>query len=109
MWSPATEYFILVWTGDMDLAKAVFGGILPALAGNVAGGTFLFAASPRAGEGRSVTASLCQQIKETRSVPRDFVLSFRAEFGIGAIDGGRCADCPAASSRCAPGNPSRDS
>lgn len=40
----ATEYFILVWTGDMDLAKAVIGGILPALAGNVAGGTFLFAA-----------------------------------------------------------------
>ena len=40
----ATELFILVARGELGLAAAVFGGILPALAGNVLGGTGIFAA-----------------------------------------------------------------
>lgn len=40
----ATELFILVGSGELDLVRAIFGGILPALAGNVLGGTGIFAA-----------------------------------------------------------------
>ena len=40
----ATELFILVAQGELGIAPAVFGGILPALAGNVLGGTGIFAA-----------------------------------------------------------------
>lgn len=40
----ATELFIVVLTGDIALSTAVLGGILPALAGNVLGGTGIFAA-----------------------------------------------------------------
>ncbi|MFO8044760.1 MAG: formate/nitrite transporter family protein [Halomonas sp.] len=40
----STELFILVARGELGLAAAVFGGILPALAGNVLGGTGIFAA-----------------------------------------------------------------
>lgn len=40
----ATELFILVARGEMGLAAAIFGGVLPALAGNVLGGTGIFAA-----------------------------------------------------------------
>jgi formate/nitrite transporter FocA (FNT family) len=40
----ATELFILVARGELALDAAVFGGVLPALAGNVLGGTGIFAA-----------------------------------------------------------------
>jgi len=40
----STELLILVFRGELGLAPAVFGGILPALAGNVIGGTGIFAA-----------------------------------------------------------------
>ena len=40
----STELFILVARGELGLAAAVFGGVLPALAGNVLGGTGIFAA-----------------------------------------------------------------
>lgn len=40
----STELFILVVRGDLALATAVFGGVLPAFAGNVLGGTGIFAA-----------------------------------------------------------------
>ena len=40
----ATELFLLVASGDLGLGAAVVGGILPALAGNVLGGTGIFAA-----------------------------------------------------------------
>jgi len=40
----STELFILVARGELALATAVFGGILPAFAGNVLGGTGIFAA-----------------------------------------------------------------
>jgi formate/nitrite transporter FocA (FNT family) len=40
----STELFILVVRGELGIAAAVFGGILPALAGNVLGGTGIFAA-----------------------------------------------------------------
>lgn len=40
----ATELFILVARDELGLAAAMFGGILPALAGNVLGGTGIFAA-----------------------------------------------------------------
>ncbi|MCF3974697.1 formate/nitrite transporter family protein [Paracoccus salsus] len=40
----ATELFILVVSGKLGLAEAVFGGIVPAFAGNVLGGTGIFAA-----------------------------------------------------------------
>ncbi|MFO8002640.1 formate/nitrite transporter family protein [Thioalkalivibrio sp.] len=40
----ATELFILVARGELGLAAAVFGGVLPTLAGNVLGGTGIFAA-----------------------------------------------------------------
>lgn len=40
----STELFILVVNGELGLASAVFGGILPAFAGNVLGGTGIFAA-----------------------------------------------------------------
>jgi formate/nitrite transporter FocA (FNT family) len=40
----ATELFLLVALGELGLAAAVFGGVLPALAGNVLGGTGIFAA-----------------------------------------------------------------
>lgn len=40
----STELFILVAHGELSLAKAAFGGILPAFAGNVVGGTGIFAA-----------------------------------------------------------------
>ncbi|WP_346898791.1 formate/nitrite transporter family protein [uncultured Roseibium sp.] len=40
----STELFILVAHGELSFAKAVFGGILPAFAGNVVGGTGIFAA-----------------------------------------------------------------
>ena len=40
----STELFILVAHGELSLAAAVFGGILPAFAGNVLGGTGIFAA-----------------------------------------------------------------
>lgn len=40
----STELFVLVFNGELGAAVAVFGGILPALAGNVLGGTGIFAA-----------------------------------------------------------------
>ncbi len=40
----STELFILVFSGELGLLPAVFGGVLPALAGNVLGGTGIFAA-----------------------------------------------------------------
>ena len=40
----STELFVLVVSGELGLAPAVFGGILPALAGKVLGGTGIFAA-----------------------------------------------------------------
>lgn len=40
----STELFILVAGGELGLFTAVFGGILPAFAGNVLGGTGIFAA-----------------------------------------------------------------
>ncbi len=40
----STELFILVVNGELGLTAAVFAGILPALAGNVLGGTGIFAA-----------------------------------------------------------------
>lgn len=40
----STELFILVVHGELGLVTAVFGGILPAFAGNVLGGTGIFAA-----------------------------------------------------------------
>lgn len=40
----STELFILVVRGELGIAAAIFGGILPALAGNVLGGTGIFAA-----------------------------------------------------------------
>ena len=40
----STELFILVTRGELALAPAVYAGILPALAGNVLGGTGIFAA-----------------------------------------------------------------
>ncbi|MGI3212411.1 formate/nitrite transporter family protein [Roseovarius tibetensis] len=40
----STELFILVARGEIGIVPAVFGGILPALAGNVLGGTGIFAA-----------------------------------------------------------------
>ncbi|SEO45142.1 Formate/nitrite transporter FocA, FNT family [Salinihabitans flavidus] len=40
----STELFILVFRAELGLASAVLGGILPALAGNVLGGTGIFAA-----------------------------------------------------------------
>lgn len=40
----ATELFILVARGELALHTAILGGILPALAGNVLGGTGIFAA-----------------------------------------------------------------
>lgn len=40
----STELFVLVTHGELGLAAAVFGGILPALAGNVLGGSGIFAA-----------------------------------------------------------------
>ena len=39
-----TELFILAAMGDLGLGAAVMGGILPAFAGNVLGGTGIFAA-----------------------------------------------------------------
>jgi len=40
----STELFILVVRGELGIAAAALGGILPALAGNVLGGTGIFAA-----------------------------------------------------------------
>jgi formate/nitrite transporter FocA (FNT family) len=40
----ATELFVLVAYGELGVGPAVLGGILPALAGNVLGGTGIFAA-----------------------------------------------------------------
>ena len=40
----STELFILVVNGELGMAPAVLGGILPAFAGNVLGGTGIFAA-----------------------------------------------------------------
>ena len=40
----STELFVLVMNGELGLVPAVFGGILPAFAGNVLGGTGIFAA-----------------------------------------------------------------
>lgn len=40
----STELFILVARGELGIGAAVFGGILPALGGNVLGGTGIFAA-----------------------------------------------------------------
>lgn len=40
----STELFIVVLKGEMPLLTAVFSGILPALVGNVIGGTVIFAA-----------------------------------------------------------------
>jgi formate-nitrite transporter family protein len=40
----ATELLILVALGELDPGAAVFGGVLPAFAGNVIGGTGIFAA-----------------------------------------------------------------
>ena len=40
----STELLVLVFNGDLGLVPAVFNGILPALAGNVLGGTGIFAA-----------------------------------------------------------------
>ncbi len=40
----STELFIVMLLGEIDPFRAVFGGILPALVGNVIGGTVIFAA-----------------------------------------------------------------
>jgi formate/nitrite transporter FocA (FNT family) len=40
----STELFVLVVNGELGVGAAVFGGVLPALAGNVLGGTGIFAA-----------------------------------------------------------------
>jgi formate/nitrite transporter FocA (FNT family) len=40
----STELFVLVVRGELGIVAAVFGGILPAFAGNVLGGTGIFAA-----------------------------------------------------------------
>ncbi|MBY0618598.1 formate/nitrite transporter family protein [Sphingomonas ursincola] len=40
----STELFIVMLMGELSPIKAVFGGILPALVGNVIGGTVIFAA-----------------------------------------------------------------
>jgi formate/nitrite transporter FocA (FNT family) len=40
----STELFVLVVSGELGIAPAVFAGILPAFAGNVLGGTGIFAA-----------------------------------------------------------------
>ena len=40
----STELFIVVLKGEMSVLSAVFGGVLPALIGNVIGGTVIFAA-----------------------------------------------------------------
>ncbi|SFR04015.1 formate/nitrite transporter family protein [Poseidonocella sedimentorum] len=40
----ATELFVLVLSGELSVSAAVFGGILPALLGNVIGGTGIFVA-----------------------------------------------------------------
>lgn len=40
----STELFILVARGELYIGAAVFGGFLPAFAGNVLGGTGIFAA-----------------------------------------------------------------
>lgn len=40
----STELFVLVVNGELGVAPAVFGGILPSLAGNVLGGTGIFTA-----------------------------------------------------------------
>ena len=39
----STELFVLVLTGELGVAAAVFGGILSALVGKILGGTGLFA------------------------------------------------------------------
>lgn len=39
----SAEWFLLVFDGDLTWAKAVFTGLLPALVGNIVGGTGLFA------------------------------------------------------------------
>ena len=39
----STEWFALALAGEMSWSRAVFGGILPALTGNIIGGTGLFA------------------------------------------------------------------
>ena len=40
----STELFIVMLMGELSPIEAVFGGILPALVGNVIGGTVIFAA-----------------------------------------------------------------
>jgi formate/nitrite transporter FocA (FNT family) len=40
----STELFLLTALGELGLGPAIFGGVLPALAGNVLGGTGIFAA-----------------------------------------------------------------
>ena len=40
----STELFVLVVGGELGLAPVVFGGIVPVFAGNVLGGTGIFAA-----------------------------------------------------------------
>ncbi|MGR3496173.1 formate/nitrite transporter family protein [Citreimonas sp.] len=40
----STELFVLVASGELGIVAAVFGGIVPAFAGNVLGGTGIFAA-----------------------------------------------------------------
>ena len=40
----STELFVLVVNGELGIAAAVFGGVLPAFVGNVLGGTGIFAA-----------------------------------------------------------------
>lgn len=40
----STELFIVVLEGDLSVGRAIAGGILPALVGNVIGGTVIFAA-----------------------------------------------------------------
>jgi len=40
----STELFVLMLRGELTLLQVVFGGIAPALAGNVIGGTGMFAA-----------------------------------------------------------------
>lgn len=40
----STELFVLAVNGALSLAPAVLGGVLPALAGNVLGGTGIFTA-----------------------------------------------------------------
>ena len=40
----STELFVLVVSGELGIAAAIFGGILPSFAGNVLGGTGIFAA-----------------------------------------------------------------